>query len=331
MKVCVLGAGSFGTSIANVLAHNGHTTFLWGREKALIEDIQTKFVNTLYLPDFNLDPNIIATTSLEDTRDCDITFIAIPTQYIRSTIKEYNITITSPIVVNLSKGVEQRTLMTGSQILEEVADVSSDRFCVLTGPSHAEEVVRSIPTAVVVASKNLEIAQTVQRALMNAFFRVYTTSDVVGCELSGSLKNIIAIAAGIIDGLQLGDNTKAAMFTRGIAEISRLGVARGAEMSTFFGLAGIGDLMVTCNSVHSRNRFVGEQIGKGKRLSDILAGMKSVAEGVITTAAAYDMSKNYNVEMPITEQIHQILFDYKDPMKAMFDLMSRSSKSEVWF
>jgi glycerol-3-phosphate dehydrogenase (NAD(P)+) len=145
------------------------------------------------------------------------------------------------------------------------------------------------------------------------------------------LKNIIAIAAGIIDGLQLGDNTKAAMFTRGIAEISRLGVARGAEMSTFFGLAGIGDLMVTCNSVHSRNRFVGEQIGKGKKLSDILAGMKSVAEGVITTAAAYDMSKNYSVEMPITEQIHQILFEYKEPMKAMFDLMSRSSKSEVWW
>lgn len=331
MKVCVLGAGSFGTSIANVLAHNGHKTILWGREKDLINDIQTKFVNTLYLPDINLDPNLIATTSIEDTYDCDITFIAIPTQYIRSTIQEYSISITSPIVVNLSKGVEQRTLLTGSHIVEQVSGISSDRFCVLTGPSHAEEVVRSIPTAVVVASQNVEIAQTVQRALMNAFFRVYTSTDVIGCELSGSLKNIIAIAAGIIDGLQLGDNTKAAMFTRGIAEISRLGVARGAEMSTFFGLAGIGDLMVTCNSQHSRNRFVGEQIGKGKKLSDILAGMKSVAEGVITTAAAFDMSKNYSVEMPITEQIHHILFDYKEPMKAMFDLMSRSSKSEVWW
>lgn len=331
MKVCVLGAGSFGTAIANVLAHNGHSTILWGREAELIHDIQEKQINTTYLPDYNLDPNLNATNSIKDTVDCDITFLAIPTQFIRNTFKEYNIQLQSPIVVNLSKGIEQRTLLTGSQILEQVAGISSDRFCVLTGPSHAEEVVRSIPSAVVVASSNSETANTVQRALMNAFFRVYTSSDIIGSELAGSLKNVIAIAAGIIDGLKLGDNTKAAMFTRGIAEISRLGVACGAEMATFYGLAGIGDLMVTCNSIHSRNRFVGEQIGKGNKLKDILAGMNSVAEGVITTSSAFEMSQKHNIEMPITEQMHQILFDYKDPMKAMFDLMSRSSKSEIWW
>ncbi len=329
MKISVLGAGSFGTSMANVLATNGHTTTLWAREPHLVEEILNTHQNSTYLPNVQLHNELSVTTSFADVQDSDCTFLAIPTQYIRSTFEEFSFDITSPIVVNLSKGIEKGTLFRGSQIIQEVGSIEESRFCCVAGPSHAEELAQSIPTAIVAASKNAEISIAVQKIITNYFCRVYTSSDVIGAELGGSLKNVIAIASGIIDGLQLGDNTKAAMFTRGLAEISRLGVASGATMSTFYGLAGIGDLLVTCNSQHSRNRFVGEQIGEGKKLSDILAGMNSIAEGVVTTASAFELSKKMNVEMPITEQVYRILFEDKNPSVAMTDLMTRSSKSEI--
>lgn len=330
-NIAIVGAGGWGTALATVLTDNGYKIKLWAYEEELVKYINIEHHNPLYLPDIKLNEKIKATNSLRDIFYADLYFFTIPTQYIRDIIKKIKIKQRDSIIVNGSKGIEVQSLYRPSEIFIECFGIPSDNFVTLTGPSHAEEVARRLPTTVVSASSDHNSAFSVQKILNNTNFRVYTTDDVIGCELGGALKNIIAIAAGIIDGLQLGDNTKAALITRGLAEISRLGIALGAKPITFSGLSGLGDLTVTCNSKYSRNRFVGEEIGKGKKLSQILKNMKMVAEGIQTTESAYLLSKKHKVEMPITEQMYKILFENYSPILALKELMNRQSKKEWWF
>jgi glycerol-3-phosphate dehydrogenase (NAD(P)+) len=262
---------------------------------------------------------------------CDLYILAVPTQYIRPVFTQYRFPIKEKILVNLSKGIEKNSLMRVSQILNDVSGINGKQYVVLTGPSHAEEVSRKTPTTIVAASDVIENARLIQDIFTNSYFRVYTSDDVIGCEIGGALKNVIAIAAGIIDGLGIGDNTKAALITRGLAGMTRLGVTLGANPITFSGLSGLGDLIVTCNSKHSRNRYVGEQIGKGRLLKEILSDMKMVAEGVETTASTNQLSEKHQVELPITAQVYKILFEDVAPLKAIANLMTRETKHEWWW
>jgi glycerol-3-phosphate dehydrogenase (NAD(P)+) len=329
-KIGVLGAGGWGTSLALVLNNNGYDVVLWSHDIKLSETISITRTNPDFLPGVKIDDKILATSDTKYLNDCSWYVNAIPTQYISDTIKNYNIPIDGKKVINGSKGIEISSLSRISQIFEH-SGVKSNNFAVLTGPSHAEEVSRQTPTTIVVASENIEFAHNIQKVFSNEYFRVYSSDDVIGCELGGSLKNVIAIAAGIIDGLGMGDNTKAALITRGLAEISRLGMAMGASQQTFSGLSGLGDLFVTCNSRHSRNRKVGELIGKGQTMEEINSSMKMIAEGVYTTQAAISLGTKYNVEIPITEQVYKILFENIRPLDAIKDLMTRQSKSEWWW
>ncbi|GAB1372992.1 NAD(P)H-dependent glycerol-3-phosphate dehydrogenase [Candidatus Kapaibacterium sp.] len=316
-KIGVLGAGGWGTSLSLVLNNNGHDVTLWTHDKSLKTSITEKRENVDFLPGIKIDESINISNSTKELESCDWFVNAIPTQYISETLKNYDIPLRGKKVVNGSKGIEINTLNRISTIFQENGNIDSDDFAVLSGPSHAEEVSLKIPTTVVVASDNMVFAHDIQLAFSNDYFRVYSSEDVVGCELGGSLKNVIAIASGIIDGLGFGDNTKTALITRGLAEISRLGVAMGANPLTFSGLSGLGDLFVTCNSRHSRNRKVGELIGKGLSLEEIISTTKMVAEGVYTTKAAIKLGKRHNVEIPITEQVYGILFDNVKPIVAI--------------
>jgi glycerol-3-phosphate dehydrogenase (NAD(P)+) len=256
---------------------------------------------------------------------------AVPSQFLRSVVCRLKQLPTAGLtVVNVAKGVENHTMMTMSEMLHDtLPELPASSIATLSGPSHAEEVSRRIPTTVVAASADMETARRVQQAFMLPHFRVYASNDIRGVEIGGSLKNVIAIAAGIIDGADLGDNTKAAVMTRGIAEIARVGVAMGAHIRTFSGLSGIGDLMVTCMSRHSRNRYVGVEIGKGRKLADILAGMVMVAEGIATTESAFALARRVGVEVPIIAEVYRILFEEKDPLIACHDLMTRDPKGEL--
>jgi glycerol-3-phosphate dehydrogenase (NAD(P)+) len=254
----------------------------------------------------------------------------VPSQFLRGVVKKihYN-NIEDTILVSVSKGIEKNTLMTMSQMLLDVfPHANENQIGVISGPSHAEEVSKRVPTAVVAASTEIETSKSIQAAFMTSYFRVYASTDIVGVELGGAFKNIIAIGAGIIDGAGFGDNTKAAIMTRGVAEISRLGLAMGASPETFAGLSGMGDLIVTCMSKHSRNRFVGEQIGKGKKLKQVLNSMEQVAEGVETTRSAKQLAEKNEIETPITNEVYKILYEDKDPIKATTDLMTRDMKIE---
>ena len=256
--------------------------------------------------------------------------LAVPSQFLRGVIKEVNATnLKNAILVNVAKGIENNSLMTMSQMLkQQIPSIDLKLVGVISGPSHAEEVSRRIPTAVVAASSNVETTKSIQATFITSYFRVYGSTDVLGVELGGAFKNVIAIGAGIIDGARFGDNTKAAIMTRGIAEISRLGIAMGAQPETFAGLSGMGDLIVTCMSRHSRNRYVGEQIGSGKTLKEVLKSMKMIAEGVETSRSASMLAKKYKIETPITNEVYKILFEEKDPVKATTDLMTRDMKME---
>lgn len=326
MRITVLGAGAWGTALAAVAAENGHEVTLWGREPEAVDEINTSHTNSRFLPNADLPNSIRASIDLESTRGSDIVVIAVPTQHIRATLSQSGV-LKGAHVVNVAKGIEVGTHLRVSQILDDMA-AGHTSFGVLSGPSHAEEVIARMPTTVVAASTLAEIAVETQRVFSTDVFRVYTTDDVAGVELCGALKNVIAIAAGIVDGLGMGDNTKAALITRGLAEMSRFGVALGAELPTFYGLAGLGDLIVTCDSRHSRNRFVGEQIGQGRTLTDILGHMTAVAEGVPTTRAALELAATLNVELPITEKVASILFSGEDPRSAIRNLMLRPAKAE---
>ncbi len=332
-KIAILGAGSWGIAIANLLYQNNHKAKLWEFNpddyQILLEHrTHPKKLPEAFIPDDVLITNILS----EAIADVEYIVLAVPSQHVRNVCLQLKpILKEMPKFINLAKGVEVGSLLRVSEIVgETIPDFDRNRFAVLSGPSHAEEVSKDMPTSIVAASTNPELAKSVQRIFSNNTFRVYRSSDLKGVELGGSLKNIIAIASGILHGLGLGDNTSGALITRGLAEITRLGVKLGAEAETFAGLSGIGDLIATCLSKHSRNRYVGERIGRGEKLQEILDSMVMVAEGVYTCQSAQELSEKYQVEMPITNEVYQVLFKNKSPQEAVTDLMTRSLKKEVW-
>jgi glycerol-3-phosphate dehydrogenase (NAD(P)+) len=331
MKISVLGAGGWGTTLAILLHYNGHNVTLWEYKKSYAKELIKKRINTDYLPGIKIPKEILITHDIEEsTEDKNLIVLAVPSQFLRGVVKGISYhRIEDAILVSVSKGIEKNTLMTMSQMLKDVfPHLNENQIGVISGPSHAEEVSQRVPTAVVAASIDIETSKTIQAAFMTSYFRVYASTDILGVELGGAFKNIIAIGAGIIDGAGFGDNTKAAIMTRGVAEISRLGLAMGAQPETFAGLSGMGDLIVTCMSRHSRNRYVGEQIGKGKTLKEILKSMEQVAEGVETTRSAKQLAAKNEIETPITNEVYKILYEDKDPVKATNDLMTRDMKTE---
>ncbi len=333
MKVAIIGTGSWGTALALVLNSNKHEVKCWTIEQSTVDDIRNKSENTRFLPGVKIPEEIFVTDDLyKAAHDAEVIVNSVPSQVTRSVVPLVFRTLEckDQIWITVAKGIENKTYLRISEVINKVANIPLEKIVALSGPSHAEEVGRNIPTAVVSSSVNLEAAKTVQDLFMTPYFRVYASPDIIGVELGGALKNIVALAAGICDGAGFGDNTKAALMTRGLVEISRLGIEMGAQSDTFAGLSGMGDLIVTCMSRHSRNRYVGEQIGKGRKLNDILSEMVQVAEGVKTTLSAYEISQMRGVEMPITEQIYLTLFENKAPMEAMYDLMTRASKIEDW-
>lgn len=331
MRIGVLGAGAWGTTLAILLHYNGHQVTLWEYKKKYAKELDKKRENYLLLPGIEIPDEMEITYDLDlATRNKNLLVLAIPSQFTREVISKISYSdIKDTIIVSVSKGIENASLMTMSQMIVDVfPKISPSQVGVLSGPSHAEEVSRRIPTTVVAASIDRETSKVIQASFITSYFRVYSTTDITGVELGGAFKNVIAVGAGIIDGIKYGDNTKAAIMTRGIAEITRLGMAMGARLETFAGLSGVGDLIVTCMSRHSRNRYVGEQVGSGIPLRKVLASMSAVAEGVETSRSAMRLAKKLNVETPITTEVYKILFEDKDPVKATEDLMTRGMKEE---
>lgn len=331
-RISILGAGSWGMAVASVLERTGHHVTLWEFDPAAYNIIRLQRTHPDKLADFTLAPSIEITNDLSEAlADCEILALAVPAQFLRGTLKQISGSLDAiETIVNLAKGVENGSLNRMSEIILQETGFPPDRVVTLSGPSHAEEVVRDIPTAVVAAGPGQATVTAVQEIFSSDRFRVYHSDDIIGVELGGSLKNIIAIAAGIADGLKLGDNTKGALLTRGLAEITRLGLAKGARAETFAGLSGVGDLMTTCFSRHSRNRSVGERIGRGEKLEDILGSMKMVAEGVATCQSGWELSGRNDVEMPITAEVYRVLFENKSPVEAVEQLMGRKLKAEIW-
>ena len=332
-KVAILGSGSWGTALAMVLADNGHDTRLWGIEKQVIDEINNEKTNKQYLPEGVVLPiGITAHMDLTKAVD-DVEFIifAVPTKAIPSVSKQLSETVKAPVsIIHVSKGIEPDSLLRISEIIEmNLPDTVMKDLVVLSGPTHAEEVSQRMITTICATSIELEAAEHVQELFSNHYFRVYTNNDVIGVELAGALKNVIAVCAGIASGMGYGDNAKAALMTRGLSEITRLGILMGASPYTFLGLTGLGDLIVTCTSVHSRNWRCGNQLGQGKKLDEVLENMGMVVEGVRTTKAAYQLSKKYNVEMPITETLYNVLFNHADVKSSVESLMNRTKKHEL--
>ncbi|MBK5245995.1 MAG: NAD(P)H-dependent glycerol-3-phosphate dehydrogenase [Peptostreptococcaceae bacterium] len=329
-KIGIIGAGSWGTALAVTLSNKGHAVKIWDINEKHLKSLEEKRENVPFLPGVKFNDNIKIIFSIEETlKDVDVALFSAPAQHFREALKSaLPLLRDEMVIVNVAKGIEQKTLMTMSQIAKEMAPEL--KYVVLSGPSHAEEVGIALPTTVCVSSKNIKTAEYIQDIFMTDRFRVYTNSDVLGVELGGALKNIIALGAGISDGMGFGDNAKAAMMTRGIAEISRLGVKLGAEASTFSGLSGIGDLIVTCTSMHSRNRRCGILIGEGMNPSEATEKIGMVVEGMYTTEAAYQLSRKVNVEMPITECIYAVINEEIDAKDAVIALMARDKKSESY-
>jgi glycerol-3-phosphate dehydrogenase (NAD(P)+) len=329
-NISVIGAGSWGTAIAVLLAQNGHIVKVWTRFAHDVDIINTNRRNVAKLPEVEIPKGVTCTNDFEDClKDSDIILMVLPSQVMRYYSRKIAKYVKpGTIVVNCSKGLEENTFLRLSQVIGD--EIPQSQLAVLSGPSHAEEVALGIPTSIVAASENIKVAQHLQDVFMSSTFRVYYNTDVVGVEYGGAFKNVIALCAGISDGLGFGDNTKAALMTRGIAEFARLGMSMGAELQTFAGLAGIGDLIVTCTSMHSRNRRVGILIGQGRSLEDALSEVKMVAEGVITTRVAYELSKKKGIEMPITTQAFNVLFNGKNAREAVSDLMAREKCKELF-
>lgn len=328
-NIGVIGDGGWGTAVALLLLSNGHRVTMWGNFPDYIAEMNERRENARFLPGIPLPQELKITALQNDLEGSDVFVNAVPTQFVRPVFECFRRYCSGDkLVISLSKGIENGTLQRPSGIIRElIPDVP---IAVLSGPSHGEEVARGFPTSVVAASEDANHAKQAQMFFANKRFRVYTASDVVGVELAAALKNVIAVAAGICDGLGIGDNAKAAIFSRGLVEMSRLGIAMGGERETFFGLAGVGDLFTTCTSVHSRNRAVGERIGRGEKLDAILSSMKMVAEGVATTRSVIELAERHKVEMPIATQAFDILFKNKSPMDGMKELMSRAPKPEFW-
>ncbi|MDQ0183909.1 NAD(P)H-dependent glycerol-3-phosphate dehydrogenase [Cytobacillus sp. FSL R5-0569] len=331
-KIAVIGAGSWGTALAMVLADNDHEVRLWGHKEKQIKEINENHTNEAYLPAITLPKNIVGYTKLDQVLEgIETIILAVPTKAIREVLQSIAEVRKEPLtIVHVSKGIEPDTSKRISEMIEEVTPTALLKdVVVLSGPSHAEEVSLRHPTTVAVSSKNMKAAEKVQDLFINQNFRVYTNPDIVGVEIGGALKNIIALAAGISDGLGYGDNAKAALVTRGLAEITRLGVKMGASPLTFSGLAGIGDLIVTCTSTHSRNWRAGNLLGKGKNLDEVLENMGMVVEGVRTTRAAYQLAEKYDVQMPITSVLYDILFNDIDAKDGVDRLMARTKTNEM--
>ncbi|MFH7818886.1 NAD(P)H-dependent glycerol-3-phosphate dehydrogenase [Neobacillus thermocopriae] len=331
-KITVLGSGSWGSALAMVLADNGHEVRIWGKNPQTIQEINENHSNNKYLPDIALPRSIKGYLSLKQAlEDVETILLVVPTKSIREVIQQVQKVVSKPLtIIHASKGIEPGTFKRISEMIrEEMPPALLKEMVVLSGPSHAEEVALRHPTTVVSASENLEAAEFVQQLFMNSYFRVYTNTDLIGVELGGALKNIIALGAGISDGLGYGDNAKAALVTRGLAEITRLGCVMGANPLTFLGLAGVGDLIVTCTSVHSRNWRAGNLLGKGHKLHEVLDKMGMVVEGVRTAEATYELAKKLQVDMPLTNAIYEVVHNGKNPNDAVEDLMNRTGKDEV--
>lgn len=327
-KVGVLGAGSWGTALSVLLYDNGHQVTIWSIDENEVKMLDEKREHELKLPGVKLADDMAITGDLEAAiRGKDFLVLAVPSPFTRSTARKMKPYVADgQIIVDVAKGIEESTLMTLSRQIEE--EIPQADVAVLSGPSHAEEVGRKLPTTCVIGAKTRKTAEYLQSMFISRVFRVYTSPDILGIELGGSLKNVIALAAGIADGLGYGDNTKAALITRGIAEISRLGVKMGGKIESFTGLTGIGDLIVTCASVHSRNRKAGYLIGQGKSVREAMDEVKMVVEGVYSAKAAAKLAKKYDVSMPIVEEVNKVLFEGKSPAQAVDDLMQRESRSE---
>ncbi|TSB46901.1 NAD(P)H-dependent glycerol-3-phosphate dehydrogenase [Alkalicoccobacillus porphyridii] len=331
-NIAVIGSGSWGTALGMVLADNGHSVRMWARRAEQIEEINTHKTNKRYLPNILLPENIHGYTEVNEAiKDTDIVVLAVPVKAIREETKKLLKTATKPLtIIHVSKGIEPGTQKRVSEMIEEeaVGFTTLKSVVALSGPSHAEEVSLRQPTTVTVSSLDSNAAMLAQDLFMNQSFRVYTHTDLVGVELGGALKNIIALVCGVTNGLGYGDNTKAAIMTRGLAEMTRIGVKLGADPLTFSGLSGLGDLIVTCTSVHSRNWRAGQMIGQGLSLDEVLEQMGMAVEGVRTTQAAYELAKVHQVEMPITAAIYKVLFNGVKPQEAAEELMGRVKKHE---
>ncbi len=327
-RVGVIGAGSWGTALAKVLCDNGHEVTLWCRRAELAAQIAARRINDEYLPGIALPASMSFTSEVnEAAARAEFVLIAAPSHSLRNVLSSLHALDKNCIIISSVKGIEPNTDLRMSEVIADTLKTEHS-IVALSGPSLAMEVAQQTPTAVVAACQDLNAAQRVQTLFMNNYFRVYSHRDIAGVELGGALKNIIALAAGICDGAGFGDNTIAALINRGLVEMTRLGVRLGAEAITFAGLSGMGDLVLTCMSKKSRNRTVGEQIGRGKKLEDVLAGMHMVAEGVRTTQAVYAMTQKLGLDMPITSEVYRMLFEHKNPKQAVNDLMSREAKME---
>jgi glycerol-3-phosphate dehydrogenase (NAD(P)+) len=330
-RIAVIGAGSWGTALAGRLAANGNDTLLWAYEPELVAEINSLHTNSLYLTGINLHPALACTGDLKEAvNGRGIVVLVTPVQVMRGILKQLSAHISKDaIIVNASKGIELETLQTVSQICAELlGDTTLSNYVTLSGPTFAREVAQELPSLIVAASRNDASARSVQAAFSSPCLRIYTNCDVVGVELGGAVKNVIAIAAGICDGLGFGHNARAALITRGLAEMNRLGRAMGAQATTFAGLAGMGDLVLTCTGDLSRNRTVGFKLGQGLKLADILAEMRMVAEGVKSAESIYLLSRRLEVEMPIVEKTYQILHEDKPARQAVIELMARDLKAE---
>lgn len=331
-EIGIIGAGSWGIALAYLLSKNGHKVIVWSRSESTVEKLRAYHGNEEKLPGVILDESVEFTSDIEKAvSDKDIVVIVVPSAHMRETVQKMAPFIKptdehKQIIVNCTKGIEESTLMVMSDVILD--EIPGCQVCVLSGPSHAEEVGKGLPTTIVVGAFDKETARFVQNTFMNNFFRVYISPDMLGIEIGAALKNVIALAAGMADGYGLGDNAKAALITRGIAEIGRLGMAMGGKFETFSGLSGIGDLIVTCASMHSRNRRAGILIGQGKSMQEAMDEVKMVVEGVYSAKAALELAKRYEVEMPIVETVNEILFEGKAPQDAINDLMLRDKKIE---
>jgi glycerol-3-phosphate dehydrogenase (NAD(P)+) len=333
-RIGVIGAGSWGTALADCLSRNGHEVHLWSHEIEVAAEIRKGHRNETYLPGVELDPRLEASPDLEDVLEAAEVVVSVsPSEFVRATMEKARSCLPArpPLLVSASKGLELGSDLRMSEVLLHVLGAEIAEGCVvLSGPSFAAELARQRPTAVTLASRSEENARAVQELFQNEHFRLYTQSDVIGTELGGALKNVIALAAGISDGLGLGHNARAALLTRSLAEIRRLTHRLGGEPETLAGLAGVGDLILTCTGDLSRNRTVGLEIGRGRKLEDVLSGMRSVAEGVRTTRAAVDLAARHGVEMPISEAVYSILYEEVEPQVALARLMAREPKPERW-
>ena len=328
-KIAVVGAGGWGTALASIISKKS-AVLLWCYEKEIVDEIKINHSNNDYLPNVELSENIIPFDDIERLEDVDIIINTVPTQFIRSVYSQINFSVSDKVFVNAAKGIEKESLKRISEIFNDILNVEANHYATLTGPSHAEEVSKNIPSAVVVASKDIDLAKYIRDLMSTGTFRIYSSTDVVGCELGGALKNIIAIAYGIAEAIELGDNTKAMLITRGLAEIARLGSACGANINTISGLSGLGDLVVTCNSKRSRNRTVGELLGQGLLIEDIRGRNKMVAEGIETTKSALLLAKKLEVELPIIEQVYNVIYNRLPANQAVDNLLAREFKNEIW-